>query len=180
MIATFLSHHLHFPSYNGKLAQNVLELGLWNNEQLALDVCDGATVAAVSTLIAEDVVVSKVGSLYMQVDWHVVRLCFYLLEPSIVVKLDSALNDEEDFFALVSLAIEHIFWVHFHLCEERQHCPNEFLTFFVEKADFSHNLSMRMRNNLAPEVGRQLREQFCLVTLLKMLEVIVFDEATNA
>jgi hypothetical protein len=60
-------------------------------------------------LIAEDVVVSKVGSLYMQVDWHVVRLCFYLLEPSIVVKLDSALNDEEDFFALVSLAIEHIF-----------------------------------------------------------------------
>jgi hypothetical protein len=54
------------------------------------------------------------------------------------------------------------------------------LTFFVEKADFSHNLSMRMRNNLAPEVGRQLREQFCLVTLLKMLEVIVFDEATNA
>lgn len=93
---------------------------------------------------------------------------FLLRFGQLVEELHTALENEKDFLRLVALIVQIIFPVDVHVCEKRQHGPNKFLAFFLEKPDFPHDLSVSVRDHLAPQLLGQLSKKLPLFGLLQV------------
>ena len=60
----------------------------------------------------------------------------------LVEKLHSAFDYEENVIRLVTLAVQSVFWVHFHLVESWQHLPDEVAGLVIEEPDFADDLAV--------------------------------------
>jgi hypothetical protein len=92
----------------------------------------------------------------MKIDRNVVRLGVNVFKVDVVKEFDPTSDDEEYFLTLVSLTVKNVLRVYFDLRKFWKHCPDELLTFFIEKTNFTNDFTMGMRYNLAPEVRRKL------------------------
>ena len=93
-------------------------------------------------MVQDDFDVAKVAPFHADIHRHVFCIFIRSLAENVIVKLDAARDDEEDFFRGVVLPIESIILEHLHLAEYRQHLPDEFLALIVEEADLPHNLTV--------------------------------------
>ena len=62
----------------------------------------------------------------MHVEWTVNRFLIRKLKVDIVVEFDATCYNKENFLRLVTLPIQDISLIHFHLGEEREHHEHEF------------------------------------------------------
>ena len=82
-------------------------------------------------MVEDDFDVTKVATLHTNVYRHVLSVLVWSLAEDIVVKFDSAFDDEKYFLCGVILPIKGVILVHLHLTEQRQHLPDKLLTFVV-------------------------------------------------
>lgn len=120
MLLALEAYALHFPSNILKAPKDFDQFFTSDNQKRALNLGNSSAVSLVPAILIfflvwvwEYVWISKIGAFHIQVERHIDCLAFTCL-IKVNVKLYSSLENKKDFFSIVTLLIEGIFWINFH------------------------------------------------------------------
>ena len=82
-------------------------------------------------MVEDDLDVAKVTALHAHIDRDILSIFVGSRTEDIVVQLDSALDDEENFLGRIVLPVKCVIYKDLHLTEKGQHLPYELLVLIV-------------------------------------------------
>ncbi len=120
MLFALEANALHFPGNIFKAPEHFDKFFTGDNQKRAFNFGNSSAVSLVPVIlifflvwVREYVRISKIRAFHIQVERHIHCLAFTCL-IKINVELYSSLENKEDFFSIVTLLIESIFWINFH------------------------------------------------------------------
>ena len=106
---------LHFFENTGEVTQQLEHFELCNDKHLTFEFCNRHCASDISALVEDDLDVAKVTALHAHIDRDILSIFVGSRTEDIVVQLDSALDDEENFLGRIVLAVKCVIYEDLHL-----------------------------------------------------------------